>query len=472
MMRRPAKRDPRLQYLHKRGQVWWLKLAIPREVRPLFLSANGIPKTHMEETLNTSDLDRAHALKFDRIAHWQREFRRKQRKAGGTLAPDIAEAHCFRDAIHDAANDEEIDILQSIAVERAEQLEATSGDYTQAKAWYDLATDVQRPTLRRGFEEWIGASNRAAGTTIQYRHAFNELLGFLKVGGDTMPDYITQERATQYLRWLDTEAKGPHGPLAFDTKEVRRIALSSFWTKYLQRNHYVPHGSNPWRGYTFAGKKERHKDGAEMVRAHTDEELLSILNGPDLKGTYKVHYPKRTLIELYALGEYTGCRLNELCSLTLGDVQKMKHGYTIHVRKAKSAAGVRSLPVVHAVPVAVLKRRIGQRTDSKAQLFEEFRIGGIGKLSANVQKALGRYRKSIGLPSTVDYHSTRRDFLTMLEGAGANPIWTARYVGHQLPGVTFGVYTQGQAGSLLQIAETVKYSNRIERGFRNTLGIK
>jgi len=123
------------------------------------------------------------------------------------------------------------------------------------------------------------------------------------------------------------------GLLEHGTKVGRLVALSSFWSDHLVRNELAP--ANPWKGFSPTGRKQRHR-GDDVKRPHTEAELLRIVNGPMIPDNHRTLYPKRTILELYALGEFTGCRLNELCSLTLGDVKKVGKGYTIHVRKSKT----------------------------------------------------------------------------------------------------------------------------------------
>ena len=442
--------DPRTIYLNLRGRVYWLKLPIPRGIRSLYPTqdregnATGKHRTHIEVSLKTGDINRANRAKHAHVAKWHAEFVKKEREAAGQLPADIQEAHEYRDALRNEQDDDAAQVIESVAIDRAEEIEATAG-YERAKQWHALATQVDRPSLREAFDKWLDASNRKDGTKVQYRHAFKELLQYLKVG-DALPDLVTRVKAQQYVEWLNTSAKSARGgPLAYETKQIRVVALSSFWT-HLERNEWVPQGANPWRGHEITGKKEAHVHPDDVKRPYTLEELRKLIDGPDLAGSHKVHYPKRTLMELYALGLYTGARLNELCSLTLGDVERTKSGYVLHIRKAKTSSGRRSLPIVRPIPVAVLRDRIGKRKDSKAQLFAEFMPGGHDKkLSFYAQKALGRYRDRLGFGTEVDFHSCRRNFASTMEALAAYPPALTRWMGHKPPGITLGLYAKGEA---------------------------
>jgi integrase len=259
--------------------------------------------------------------------------------------------------------------------------------------------------------------------------------------------------------------------MSYKTKYGRVTALSSFWTDYLQRYRYVAQGANPWKGHKITGRKRPHVDGDEMKRPHTLDEMLRIVNGRELSRAAK--YPKRTLLELYALCWYTGARLGEICSRTLGDIERTPKGYMLHIRQSKTPAGVRSIPVVHPIPVAVLKRRIGKRTDAKEQLFAEFIPGGPDrKLSWYPQKRLGHYRDRIGLDEQTDTHSTRRDLITLLESREVYPLWIMRYVGHLPEGVTFGVYAKVSPASLHEVAKAITYPAPFETALRAGLALR
>src|SRR5439155_10291304 len=122
----------------------------------------------------------------------------------------------------------------------------------------------------------------------------------------------------------------------------------------------------------------------------------------------------------------TGARLDELCSRRIGDFDRVKGGYVMHIRDAKTPDGLRDLPVLHPIPVAVIRERIGKRKDGF--LFAELAPGGPdNKRSWQVQKAMGRYRRILELPMGVNFHSTRRTFATVMERRGVNQHWATRY---------------------------------------------
>jgi integrase len=64
------------------------------------------------------------------------------------------------------------------------------------------------------------------------------------------------------------------------------------------------------------------------------------------------------LADLIRLAMWTGCRIEELCALKIEDV----NGDSLRVREAKSAAGVRVVPI-HVQLQPEMARLIGERKD-------------------------------------------------------------------------------------------------------------
>ena len=464
------KHPPRMKL---RGGVWWLKLAIPRALRGHYKSASGKPRTHIEESLGTGDRTAAMSERDMRVARWQAEFRRLTRGADGAVeAPSLAtRAAHWRESLRLAANSNNFDALLGILTDEAEEIEQRHGA-TAAQRFARLAQETDAPTMREAWQAWIDASEHNESTRGKYRLAFNEFMGRLEVPDLPLRD-VTRKVTQDYADWLNTEAKSAHGgPLAYRTKKDRITALASFWSDYVERRHLVKNGRNPWHELKITGQWKPSDGLAGRKRPYRDEELLALINGPEVRVGEKTRYPKKTLLELLALGLYTGARLDEICSRRVGEVVPIDNGFRLHITGSKTEAGIRVIPVVHPIALGILRRRIGDRKDRDAQLFAEFIPGGRDKkLSWYPQRALGRYRDQVGLGVETDFHSTRRSFITRLEDAGASPLARDRYVGHTPKDLASRVYSGGSEAQLLRIAEMIGYPKEIEEALREALRV-
>lgn len=451
-------------FLYRRGNVWWIVVKVPTKIKHLYSSP------HVRRSTRTDSLKEAELERDLRVPQIKLDFRHKLRAAAGSLPEDTREALAYRadlQKLREAGDHDTAEAVEGIVTDRAYAIEAKAG-VERAKAFASIAFDEKGRTLREAFAEWIEVEGFRGGTNAKYRRALDEVLAFLGVP-DAVPSAITTERVRAYVDHLNTRAATPKGaPLDPATRQARVNAMSGFW-KWLEGADLVPHDAHRmWSGHTFTGAREKRRRKAKE-RPYLPEEIIALCNGPERREHSR--YTKRTVIELTALGLLTGARLEELCARTLSEVERIKGGaYRLHITDAKSAASNRSIPVRHPIAVAILKRRIGKRSDPSAYLFAEFIPGGPdNKRSWQVQKAHGRYRQELGMPEGVNFHSTRRSFATRLEELGVDERWAQRYFGHKPPGLMAGLYSRPQV--LDDVAKKIKYPAHVERALRAALGI-
>jgi integrase len=464
--------DVRKRYLRLKGNVWQVKFPIPRKLRSLYPTGNGTEQTHRERSLRTGDLDEAHCLKFAAIAEFRAEFTQRakekatQAKTKGLPVPDyIRDALEWRASRAEDEDDEEGADLHATDV--AEQIAAKHG-IDAGRTFVKLATR-REATLREGWAVWTKENTHNPATKLKDEQALSRFLAFLKVH-DVFPSEVTSQVGRDYVRHLKSEARSARGGrLSTATQRDRIAPLRIFWNEYLQHNELVPHGVNPWTGHKFAQKKGAGEQ-PDKKRPYTDAEIIALCHGPELPAKGGVRYSKRTLMELYALTFYTGVRIEELCGRDVSDFEKIKGGYTMHIRYGKNDAAERTIVILHSIPVALIKQRIGSR--AKGQLFAEFIPGGPnGSLAWYPSKALGRYRDKVGQGTALDTHGTRRTFITRMIAKGLPERLVQFYVGHTPPGVTAGVYAKSTEEGMRMIAKEVKYPSNVEAAMRKALGL-
>jgi integrase len=459
--------DARTAYLRRRGDTWYLRLAVPRKLRATF------GREHIVECLYAKDLDAANDKKHERIAHWRTEFRKAaQGKARDDTTPAyIKAAEEFRQALMRAGNgtdpDEltEAEVIADHATAMAEKL-AAEGDKQRAHAFARHAFRGDKPTLQEAFDKFISRGEHGARTKVKYRAIFAE---FITWHGNALADPldITRDVAERYVDWMNDEAISGHGkPLAYRSKVERLRQLAHLW-RQMEDRAIVPAGVNPFLRHKVTGKRKPGRGGDDKTRPHTDAEILALLAGPEQRGTYS----KARILDWYVLGFYTGMREDELGSRTLRDVEKIDGGYVVHVRESKTDAGVRSLPILHPTPVAVLARNIGDRTDPDALLFPYLAKPPAGMpMSFYMGKRMGNYRRKVGLGRATDFHSTRRNFYTRCLELDVHRDWITMYVGQSLGGMAN--HYAGKSDVILRaVAERISYPEAIEQAFRRALGI-
>lgn len=147
------------------------------------------------------------------------------------------------------------------------------------------------------------------------------------------------------------------------------MSLGGFW-KWPTSRGAVPGGVNPWAGHKVS--KKQNPGTRPPKRGYTEAELVRLLEGNEVVKRWPSYKHLRDVI---VLGLFTGARIKELCSLTVAQVEAGSGGYVFKINDAKTKAGIRYVAVTHPAPMAVLKRRMKDRTGA-AQLFPELTPGG------------------------------------------------------------------------------------------------
>lgn len=448
------------KYLKLRGRQWWVRVKVPKALRLHYSSP------HVEHSLKTEVQAEAEHRSRRIVFEIMEDFRRKQRELVRLpQRPDEADEHRRMLAEAELEQDPHAHAkAQYLADRKYEELLAL--DPARAKRFAEYTALGATRTLREAFEDWLPISDLSAGTQAKYRRAFDEFLGFLTTP-DVVPNAITRDHARLYVIWLNTKAtSAKHEPLDPATKKGRVLALASFW-KYLAHADLIEQDSaGIWHGHTLTGAKEKARRKPKE-RDWTPDEMISLAKGPE-RGEGAT-YTKRTILELCALGFYTGARIEEICSRKVEDFEPIKGGYVMHIREAKTPAGVRDLPILHPIPVGVIKRRIAKRKDG--WLFAELVPGGHdNKRSWQVDKAINDYlRGDLKLPEGVRFHQTRHSFATRMEERAIDSRWADRYFGHAAQGLMGKRYSHAKV--LEHVAKAISYPPKVEQAFKAALGI-
>ena len=148
------------------------------------------------------------------------------------------------------------------------------------------------------------------------------------------------------------------------------------------------------------------------------------------------------------LAAYTGCRIEELCSLKLDEVSDN----TFEIVDAKSEAGWRTVPI-HSNISQLVARLVA--TSKDGYLLSGLTFNKYGDRSNAIGKRFGRLKAGLGYGEFHVFHSFRKGFATQLENANIPLNVSARLMGHEVEGQTFGNYSEGLALRQLQEAISV-----------------
>lgn len=186
--------------------------------------------------------------------------------------------------------------------------------------------------LLDAYESFLVRQGRAGSTRVKYVHGVS---AFLEWAGDRIRAEITPVDVDLFLSTWESEWEQQSGRRPCRaTVRARISALRSFFW-YLERAGLLTdvHGrpaKNPMAGVVAPALEQRPND---FLRPLEDSALLEC-GSPSVE---------RMVVWLL---RWTGLRVSEACALKLEDVDLTSGRESLLVRKSKTAAGVRTIPLV------------------------------------------------------------------------------------------------------------------------------
>lgn len=348
---------------------------------------------------------------------------------------------------------EEIDLAAGGARDEYHPFEEPRAATKQATAFVQLASAKVTPADLY-VERWLAASTYSERTKADARTA----LAQFKDWCTNPPKVSSSRRRPIELLPISAMRTFVKAGVHFKTANKKLSALRQYWT-WLERSFGVK--SNPWMRKSLP-KAKAHRiapDGPMgPERPFTDDEVCILLAGPadaDMASTMRI-------------SALSGMRLDEIGQLRVGDCRDN----TFSIRRSKSAAGVRTIPI-HSALRPMIAQLVGKR-DAAAYLFQNFQdTGWDGNRTMALSKRFTYYRKKLGVHdkrpgarrSKVNFHSFRRWFATKAEDAGHRENVVADIMGHESEvGITFGLYSNAQLKRLKKACiESVKLPARLDR---------
>lgn len=399
-------------YLIKQRQGWYAVLEIPKALRPKF------GKARFKQTLQTDSLSRAKARVLPVVAEWKRLIelaRHGHPDFEGELLQWREYQRTYR---NQGLSDKEI---EEIALDAAVNLHP---DPERGFALYETTTG-QRIFLPEHLDRYLAAQDLEKKTIDMKRR---DLL--LLSDRFQFADAITKQ---ELVVWVEETLMRQEG---LSPATCRRIisAARGYWA-YLERHHKLTLPF-PFQGVVPAARrtKETVRDRRKGFTPKDYQRLLAASEGRD-----------EQLADLIRLGAYTGCRIEELCSLKLEQVGADR--FTIE--DAKTEAGWRIVPIHSHIRQMVARLN---NTSQDGYLLSGLTFNKYGDRSNAIGKRFGRLKKSLGYGNDYVFHSFRKGVATQLEAAEVPENHVARLLGHNLKTMSYGVYSGGVPYEVLQRA--------------------
>lgn len=303
------------------------------------------------------------------------------------------------------------------------------------------------------------AGNWSEKTEIEYASIFRNILRLI---GDVTLDSVTIESTrkikevllnlpSDYFR-ATTKYKSIPAAQAARENEGKKLSVKTV-NKYLDNiralfRFAVQHGYMV-RNYAD-GLKIPIKNKANTERLPFDDnDLIALFHSPGYKeDTFKTAW--RFWIPI--LGLYTGCRLEELCQLTVADVQEFDSIWFIDIKgdqeadqRVKTETSVRKVPLHPFLTEDLRFPDFVKSLEPKGEirLWKELKKYS-GRWGHYPSRDFGTLKRKLGItdPKKV-FHSFRHNFQNNLKQQVVATQIIDELVGHALQGETLGRYSQG-----------------------------
>ncbi len=269
---------------------------------------------------------------------------------------------------------------------------------------------------------------------------------------------INRQFAQSYLEFLKvSESKQTGKPRSPRTIKTHMITLSSFWKVCRHLGHVDQDMANPFNGINahMPGSK-RVKQTTKRLRPVTRDEAEALLEAINSSSGLKYQSEMDCIVRLLWA---TGCRLNEICSLTRDQIKDHGDYISFSLTGTKTEAGDRLIFLVGDNECKLIRKALKvaltvtpSSHDNNRLLFPRLHRGGHDrKPSWYVGKALTRLRtETFGGDVEWDMHSFRRNAVSALVNAGVPVAERNLVVGHSNK-ADIGVSVYAKEGDLRKI---------------------
>ncbi len=367
-------------------------------------------KAHFRVNLKTSDLVEAQKKRMIHGVTFEQEVRSAKRRQQGVKEEELlGDALAYRRWVDEAESEEERlsreNLMQELALEKAEAMEATVGEGLAAK-YYQTATGSRKGLEFTAKLEAFIAERPAKPHTNYKRRKVIESLGSWRA--ELYVESITRDLAREFVDEVIAPGRKP------ETINGDLGVLSTYWGWLIDRGLVPDSTQNHWMRFRRKKSRKRLED---KQRAYDGEEM---------KKLFLAEKPMRAdVLEFATISALSGARLEEIGTLRVRDIKPTD--MTIFLPGTKTEAAPRTIPL-HPALVPLFDRRTKGKVGDD-WVFDDLPVRTATALkgrAAKISQAFTRFRRSVGVGysasdserSPVDFHSFRRWFASQMKVHG------------------------------------------------------
>lgn len=398
------------KYIEQRRRRWYAVLDVPQDLRQRLGSSRFI------KSLGTESKTEAERLVLPLIAEWKALFHATRNLGPEQLAVDFNTQLRWRADLEKASGSKgEYEILRSVLDDKFTHM--AHHDDASAKIAQKVTFGETFP-LENNVEKWLQSLDNEPKTIDMKRSDLVRLTKVFKFSHE-----LTKQKVQTWVHKMQVND-------ALQPATARRIVSSckGYWT-YLQVTGCISGGESVFDNVSPKKQSKSKSARQEKRKPFLASEVASLLS-------HALENQDIDLARLIWIAMWTGCRIEEICSLKVEDV----HSSHFEVKDGKTTAGNRIVPIHPR-----LGRLITQlRTNSfDGMLLSGLTLNKYGDRSNAIGKRFGRLKSALGYGEAYVFHSIRKTVATEFENAGVTENVAADILGHEKNTMTFGVYSGG-----------------------------
>ena len=398
-------------HLYQQYNTWFVEVKIPKDVRHHF---DG--KTRFTKSLQTDDKELAELLKLEYVQNWKLQIR----AARGKIDPKIDSAQLRQLYLKKGQTEEAAREVADIIFSTEEQLQ----DDERVKL-FASSTGLRTSTAAH-VEEFIQQKKYSSYVETEARSFL------LDVFAKRFPYFEDIDRKDLRLWATDLElGRGKYRPNKRQTVGKKLSYVRAYWA-YCEDRHTDAANIVDHRKIMGDANKTKAAIGESSNTSYiafTPEECFKLYDAAVVDG-----YPY--LAEIIMLGMHTGCRIGELCNMTLDRVSDE----WLQVADAKTESGNREIPIHRDIQQLV--ERLKQTSTDGYLLSDLSSNNAHDDRARGMSQKFGRLKSKLGFRTKRHaFHSFRATLANRFENAGVEENLAARLIGHKIATMTYGRYS-------------------------------
>ena len=386
-------------YLLKKSTspYYYARLKVPKQLRGF------IGKREFVESLKTSNLSEAKKKSVQLVNHWLHIIETAKKEL--ELSPEARYIKLLEQA--SAIRSQSVSGIEPIPEEVISNIaEELNAPLPIQKKFYQVATGVYSPLEIGGWSKSI--SKLGSKTQFEYTKLVTAFIEEFKY----IENLKDKKRLRQYV------ANGP----------TKTLGAINNYLKYLLNQGDLE--DLPTAGFS------KPKASTKLLKEDFTVAEIKKLNKAVIK------LDNQPLHDLFTLGIYTGARIEELCRLTINDVELISGVKHLSISKSKTSSGIRKIPI-HSELLPVVQRLV-KEADKDKFLIKTDAVNKFGSRSGSLSKHFGRLKKSLGFTESKSFHSIRRTVATLFEQSEVPELVAASILGHKFGhSMSYGLYSGG-----------------------------